>query len=532
MDENMPPPRPRLCKTLLAVILCVGLLMASGFYFSSWFAVTPASHKSTPVRPVRPPDVTTAASVLKLNELPTLGSSDQKRKSEEAYVALQYGGFFLALRVLGQSLRESGTERDIVALCMPDVPEWQRDILRRDGWIVRSVGNLPKSCVGDHVYSRHFTKVQAWLLTDYRRVVVIDSDAIVLRNIDELFNCGEFCAAYRHSDLFNTGVVVLKPSQNTFRDICSKIQAIQSYTNGDQGFLNYFYEDMKKASMFSRSDSFTMNEKQQFKRLPAEYNGDVSVFYLTNKWMYLDSEEPYVLHYTLGRVKPWMWWSYPLFPLNWRWKSLRDRLPPAGLQEPSLWDCSSWFPLALLLALALSSKLWLRYYTNFVSRNSYVRGLTSACNPMGHYKLKVFPTLFMLLGTHWALSYVPETMNPIEAWTRYGLWTLLFFSVPFFLYCHLAYVVGTQSAGSDGPSKNTPVVRPWRVASEALLWLVTSGIIFYLQFWVPVTQTTMKRRVLTFFGLGFLNLVLCYWWGRRVVRLCHMLGLAHSTSLL
>ena len=526
------PPQSRLCKSLSAVVVCVGLLVVSLLYLSSWFSATPDSQKGTPVR-AQPVDrvPSAVAAEVKLGVLPTLGRpSGLEKESDEAYVALQYGGFFLALRVLGQSLKESGTVRDMVALCMPDVPEYQRDILRKDGWIVRSLNALPKSCVGDHIYSRHFTKVQAWLLTEYRRVVLIDSDAIVLRNIDELFSCGEFCAAYRHSDLFNTGVVVLKPSEQTFRNICSKIQSIRSFTNGDQGFLNYFYEDLKKASMFSHSDSLIVNGNQQFQRLPSEYNGDVSVFYLTNQWMYLDSEEPYVLHYTLGPVKPWKWWSYPLFTLNWRWKSLRDRLDPK-LNEPLLWDCKSWLPLALLLAIWLSSKIWLKYYTNFVAKNSVVRSLSSIFNPVGHYTLKIVPTLFMLLALYWAFPYVPEAMNPIEAWTRYGLWTLLFFSTPFSLYCHLAYVVGTRSAGIDGPPKNTPVVRSWRIASEALLWLVTSGTMFYLQFWIPVAQSTMKRRVFAFFGLGFLNLVLCYWCGRRVARLCHNFGLSHSGSL-
>ena len=518
-------------KSISAVVVCVVLLLVGALYLSSWFSsATPASHKGTPVRGARPPLAASSslAGRVELAELPTLGSSDQERKSDEAYVALQYGGFFLALRVLGQSLKDSGTTRDMVALCLPDVPKYQRDILRKDGWIVRSLDLLPTTCVGDHVYSRHFSKVQAWLLTEYRRVVLIDSDAIVLRNIDELFSCGEFCAAYRHSDLFNTGVVVLKPSEDTFRSICSNIQSIQSFTNGDQGFLNYFYEDLKKASMFSRSEiPVAANENQRFQRLPSEYNGDVSIFYLTNKWMYLDAEEPYVLHYTLGPVKPWKWWSYPIFSLNWRWKSLRDRLNPK-INEPSLWDLNSWLPLALLLALGLSTKLWLRYYTNFVAKKSFVRALTNTINPVGHYTVKIVPTLLLLFAFNWAFPHVPEAMNPTEAWVRYGLWTLLFFSLPFSLYCHLAYVVGTQSAGTDLPPKNTPVVRSWRVASEVLLWLLASGTIFYLQFWVPVAQVTMKRRVLAFFGLGFLNLVLCYWCGRRVVRLCHSLGSSHS----
>ena len=501
------------CK-LLPVVSVFAALLVAVLYLGTWFFHTPEAEKATPVR-AKHLDLAALQTPQRV-ALPTMGPpSGPEKESDGAYVALHYDGFFLGLRVLGQSLREAGTERDMVALCMPDVPEYQRNILRREGWIVRTLEALPKSCVGDHVYSLHFTKVLAWLLTEYRRVVLIDSDAIVLRNIDELFSCGEFCAAYRHSDLFNTGVVVLKPSEQTFRNICRHIQSIGSFTNGDQGFLNYYYEDMKKMSMFSPSADETA---QQFQRLPSEYNGDVAIFYLTNQWMYLDSEEPYVLHYTLGPVKPWKWWSYPLFSLNWRWKGLRDRLPPVELHEPSLWDCTSWFPLALLLALGFSSKLWLRFLTK------YVISVRWTINPVGHYTWMLVCTLLFLLASLCAFFCVPETMNPIEAWTRYGLWMLLFLSIPFSLYCHLAYMVGTQSAGIDGPSKNTPVVRSWRIASEVLLWLVTSGIIFYLQFWIPVAQSTMMKRAVTFFGLEFLNFALYYICGRRVLTHCLSLG--------
>ena len=505
------------CKLLPVVSLLAALLVV--VHLGSWLSGTPEAERATPIRAKHldlPPEQT------ELTALPTLGSSNQEKQSDEAYVALQYGGFFLGLRVLGQSLRESNTDRDMVALCMPDVPEHHRKILRREGWIIRSVDALPKSCIGDHLYSLHFTKVLAWLLTEYRRIVLLDSDAIVLRNVDELFSCGEFCAAYRNSDLFNTGVVVLKPSEETFRNICSKIQSTPSYTNGDQGFLNYFYEDMKTASMFSPSAhrkqvGFANAEKLQ--RLPSEYNGDVGVFYVMNQWMYLDTEEPYILHYTLGPVKPWKWWSYPLFPLNWKWKSLRDRLPPVRLPEPSLWDCSSWFPMALLLALGLSSKIWVQHLTRYITSFSWV------INPLGHYTWMAVSTLLFTSAFSLAFLCVPETMNPTEAWVRYGLWTLLLFSFPFSLYCHLAYVVGTQSAGiTDLPPKNTPVVRSWRIASEVLLWLLASGTIFYLQFWVPVVQTVMMKRIVTFFGLWFLNFAVCYVCGRRVLRHCHSLG--------
>ena len=60
------------------------------------------------------------------------------------------------------------------------------------------------------------TKLEIWRLTEYRRVVYLDADTIVTQNIDELFRCGAFCAVFRAFDLFNAGVLVLKPSLETY----------------------------------------------------------------------------------------------------------------------------------------------------------------------------------------------------------------------------------------------------------------------------------------------------------------------------
>ena len=135
---------------------------------------------------------------------------------------------------------------------MADVTESHRKILMEDGWIVRSLGPLPEACVkntGFEMYYSHFVKIQIWLLTEYRRVVYIDADAIVLHNIDHLFSCAEYCSSYHHSELFNAGVEVLKPSLDIFKDMCTHIQSIGSYTIGDQGFMNYYYEQLKYAPM-------------------------------------------------------------------------------------------------------------------------------------------------------------------------------------------------------------------------------------------------------------------------------------------
>ena len=461
--------------------------------------------------PVRP--WTSAKDSTTLSTTTTDDVKPQNRTRGEAYVALFYNGFFPTMRVLGQSLRVSGTTRDYIALCL-NSPEWAKRILKSDGWIIKSINPLPKKCVGDVVYSRHFAKIQAWLLTEYRKIISIDSDAIVLRNIDHLFKCGEFCAAYRHSDLFNTGVVVLKPSLKTFQDICKNIQRIGSYTSGDQGFLNYYYEDLKKAPMFSK-DINTVTTNDKFLRLPAEYNGDVSVFYLANKWMYIDVEEPYVIHYTLGPIKPWKWWSYPLFSLNWRWKKLRDELPATDIVEPSLWHVSSWLPILLLTALYPMSRMCCGLYTRLFYRPLILKG-TKFIGVAGGKVDKIFSPLLLAVALYLAYPYVPLDMSPLEAWTRFEFWVLLFFVTPFSAYCHLVYYLGRQEATDHGK-----VVSTHRIVAESMFWLVLTTLVYYLEFLIPSVLLSMKHRVITFISLGVLNLILCYFFGLRLISLSY-----------
>ena len=66
------------------------------------------------------------------------------------------------------------------------------------------------------------------------------------------------------------------------------------------------------------------------------YNGDIGMYYIRNRvwWLSKDTsaaqeghQSPHVIHYTLGPTKPWLWWTYPLFELNFLWYSVFTSLP-------------------------------------------------------------------------------------------------------------------------------------------------------------------------------------------------------------
>ncbi|XWS64775.1 hypothetical protein CRYUN_Cryun05aG0032600 [Craigia yunnanensis] len=55
------------------------------------------------------------------------------------------------------------------------------------------------------------------------------------------------------------------------------------------------------------------------------YNADVGLYMLANKWM-VDESELHVIHYTLGPLKPWDWWtSWLLKPVD-VWHNVREQL--------------------------------------------------------------------------------------------------------------------------------------------------------------------------------------------------------------
>ncbi|KNA09481.1 hypothetical protein SOVF_153220 [Spinacia oleracea] len=59
----------------------------------------------------------------------------------------------------------------------------------------------------------------------------------------------------------------------------------------------------------------------EMERLSTLYNADVGLYMLANKWM-VDEKELRVIHYTLGPLKPWDWWTALLVKPVDLWQSV------------------------------------------------------------------------------------------------------------------------------------------------------------------------------------------------------------------
>ncbi|MDN2565441.1 glycosyl transferase [Aquibium sp. A9E412] len=108
-----------------------------------------------------------------------------------------------------------------------------------------------------HTPLDNFAKLRLWQLAAYERVVFIDADAIVLRNIDRLFGYPEFCAApnvYESLADFhrmNSGVFVARPAQRTFAAMLERLDAPDAFwRRTDQTFLQSFFPDWHGLPVF------------------------------------------------------------------------------------------------------------------------------------------------------------------------------------------------------------------------------------------------------------------------------------------
>uniref|UniRef100_A0A7N0VHZ7 Hexosyltransferase n=2 Tax=Kalanchoe fedtschenkoi TaxID=63787 RepID=A0A7N0VHZ7_KALFE len=254
----------------------------------------------------------------------------RSRTSEQAYVTLLYGDeFLLGVRVLGKSIRDTGSTKDMVALVSDGVSDYAKKLLEADGWIVEMISLLANP---NQIHPTRFwgvyTKLKIFNMTDYKKVVYLDADTIVVKSIEDLFKCGKFCANLKHSERLNSGVMVVEPSATVFNDMMSKVTTLPSYTGGDQGFLNSYYAGFANAHLFEPNLPEEVRKSRpvpEMERLSTLYNADVGLYMLANKWM-VNEDELRVIHYTLGPLKPWDWWtSWLLKPVD-VWQNVREQL--------------------------------------------------------------------------------------------------------------------------------------------------------------------------------------------------------------
>lgn len=247
-----------------------------------------------------------------------------------AYVTvLSSKNYLSGILTLNVSLKHVSSQYPLVVLTASDIDGDSIACLKEKNITVIATDTpmqIPQKIIQSNIqfgmpqWSRTFTKLLIFELIEYDKMVYLDSDMIVLENIDCLFQYNHMSAVVAGKLLhpewegFNSGCMVFIPHKGLSAEMLSLVNHFDKPL-GDQDVLQEYYYDWK-------------NHKEL--ELPQGYN----VFYkdiefYVNKAQYALSNRKFkVIHY-IGVRKPWMYSTQEVIReclsccLHLRWTTLR-----------------------------------------------------------------------------------------------------------------------------------------------------------------------------------------------------------------
>ncbi|XP_038877031.1 putative UDP-glucuronate:xylan alpha-glucuronosyltransferase 5 [Benincasa hispida] len=278
-----------------------------------------------------------------------------KTKPKEAYVTILHSSeaYVCGAIALAQSLLQTSTSKDLLLLVDDSISPNSLQALNAAGWDAMKIDRIRSPFAEKGSYNEwNYSKLRIWQLTMYEKIVFIDADLLVLKNIDQFFGLPQLSAAANNKMRFNSGVMVVEPSACLFEELMEKSFELKPYNGGDQGFLN---------------EVFTW-----WHRLPSRINY-LKIFQKENSE---NDSDPYAIHY-LG-LKPWM--CYKDYDCNWDMED--HQIFASDSAHAKWWEVYESMPTELQHFCGLTKKMdsrirkWRR-----IARNSSF--------PDGHWKIKI-----------------------------------------------------------------------------------------------------------------------------------------------
>ena len=167
--------------------------------------------------------------------------------------------------VLNASLKSVNSQYPLHVLLTPNISKNLVNILNKNlishSTLSQKINN-PSDVDVHHRWFSTYSKLAIFDQTQYKKIVYVDADMLILRNIDELFKCAHMSATnagsmlprkkdQRHLNL-NSGLIVIEPSHLLFNDMMSKVGKIENMELGggnkpirgsDQDFINAYFPE-------------------------------------------------------------------------------------------------------------------------------------------------------------------------------------------------------------------------------------------------------------------------------------------------
>lgn len=250
-----------------------------------------------------------------------------EQENRYAYVtAVNSESYLPGVYALDKNLKDLNSSHALHVM----VPETEGNIrsqLERRGINTLTLPNIELECLsklGSHYWAKTFFKLQVFCLYQFDRVVLLDCDILVLKNLDSLFALPQISASSVGPAIglrgeawqgLTSGVMTLEPSNNSYSRVMSAIEEVveskisKGHKAGDQDVINLVF-----GQIWARDSR---------RKLPETYNliwsflEEYCIYHLPNGLL-----DVAVVHFS-GSTKPWHYTDAEA-------EELRERLADEG----------------------------------------------------------------------------------------------------------------------------------------------------------------------------------------------------------
>ncbi|KAG5183436.1 hypothetical protein JKP88DRAFT_199041, partial [Tribonema minus] len=250
--------------------------------------------------------------------------------SRHAYAAVLHDNSVQGLQALGASLRHSGSQAPLVALVSPGVSQSAISQLQRSGWLVRRAAEASPAAPAQQLT----TALEAWLLNDYERVVLLGPDTLALANVDDLFTCpAALCFVVASSELAGAAALVLKPSASVHADMQRASGQLRPVSTTIAEFISVYTAPLlPQCTYFDPQSGYDEQAAidTTCHRLPTRYSGDLLLVVLNgglsmvraqnkmpDEWW--TARRARLVVFNLAGLTPAWWASAPFLPMTQIW---------------------------------------------------------------------------------------------------------------------------------------------------------------------------------------------------------------------
>lgn len=256
------------------------------------------------------------------------GGRQENKKTQPlyAFVTLMFGGdsYLPGVLTLAYSIQKTDSKYDVICMITDDVSSDAINEMKKQNIIVVNVPYLeykskPMSTAKQQAaykwMSKSYTKWNCLTLTKYNKILFLDADMLVKKNIDHIFNLYKAPAARFTNEIYktkynwklsvqpseikyilknrlpvgNASIMLLSPNINHFNNLKKMIKSMEPF-----GFNSL-------SGMDEQSIAFFMSVYDTGPKLPWD---NIDAKYESSWRSGESSNEAYILNFT-GTVKPW-----------------------------------------------------------------------------------------------------------------------------------------------------------------------------------------------------------------------------------